>query len=82
MNFILSEHLERLTNAGTAHFQFEIRFLAIEMSFDKLTQLYTVFNPYAVLVVDFNHNAIVSTDSEVGQKVVLTVQPFVNQRFY
>ena len=82
VNFVLAQHLEGLSYAGAAHFELKVLLLAVEMALDVAAEFYAVFNLHALFVVYLYHDAVVGTDGEVGQEVVLTLQPLFHQTFY
>ena len=78
MYFVLAEHLEGLSDACAAHFEFKVLLFAVEAALDKAAEFYAVFNPDALFVVNFHHDAVVGADGEVGQEIVFTGEPFVD----
>ena len=75
VDFVLAANLERLPNASRAYLQLKVFFVTIKSFFDVAAESHAVFNPHSVLVVNFHNDAVVGTNAQVSQKIVLSFEP-------
>lgn len=52
--------------------------IAVKAIFNKAAQGHAVFNPHTILVVNFHYDAVIRRNGQIGQKIILVFQPFVN----
>ena len=52
------------------------------MVFDKPAQLYSVFNPHAIGMVDFDYDTVVCTNLYIHEEILLILKPFLYYAFY
>ena len=82
VDFILAGHLEGLPQSGRPDFEFEICFVAIQTVFYEFGEFYAVVDPYAFGMVNLYGDAIVARYGEVGQEVVFSLEPLVDELSY
>ena len=82
VDFILAQHFEGLSQAGAAHFEFEIRLVAVQSVFDVARERHTIFDPHPFGVVDFHDDAVIGCDDQVGQEIVFADEPVGDELFY